>query len=159
MTIQDRELAPRPHRDVRFERRLAAPRALVYKAWTDPAMMANWWGPRDFTNPVCRVDARPGGGMFIVMRAPDGGEHPMKGLFHQVLENERLAFTDTALDKDGNVLLEGMTIATFEDHGQGTVLTVWSSAVGMEGMAPEMLAGMHDGWSQSLDRLDDLLAH
>jgi uncharacterized protein YndB with AHSA1/START domain len=159
MTTQDRERAPRPHREVHFERCLAAPRTLVYRTWTDPAMMANWWGPKDFTNPVCRVDARPGGDMFIVMRAPDGSEHPMKGLFHQVLENDRLAFTDSAVDRDGNVLLEGMTIATFEDHGQGTLLTVWSSAVGMADTAPEMLAGMDEGWSQSLDRLDHLLAN
>ena len=103
----DKQLSPRPHQDVHITRRFAAPRALVFKAWPDPAMMANWWGPKMFTNPVCRVDARPGGALYIVMRAPDGSDYPMKGSFHQVEQGKRLVFTDQAVSAQGVIQLEG----------------------------------------------------
>ncbi len=148
----------RPHVDVFIERRFAAPRALVFRAWIDPAMMANWWGPKHFTNPVCRVDAQPGGGIYIVMRAPDGNDFPMTGAFHQVTAGERIVFTDKAVSPAGELQLEGVSIIDFADDGDGTAVTLWSSAIGFVDEAPQMLAGMHEGWSQSLDRLNELLA-
>ncbi len=151
--------APRPHQEVLINRRFAAPRALVFKAWTEPAMMANWWGPKMFTNPVCQVDARPGGALLIVMRAPEGSEYPMTGLFHQADRDRRLVFTDKAIGAGGETQLEGVTIVDFADDGDGTAVTVWSSAIGFVPEAPGMLAGMNEGWSQSLDRLDQLLAN
>ena len=57
---------------------LKAPREKVWAAWTDPARMAAWWGPKGFTNPVCELDVRPGGRIWIVMRAPDRSDHPME---------------------------------------------------------------------------------
>lgn len=155
----DNRTAPHPHQDVHIERRFAAPRALVFKAWTDPAMLANWWGPKHFTNPVCRVDARPGGEIYIAMRAPDGNHYPMKGLFHQVIDGERIVFTDKAVSPEGEPQLEGVSIIGFADDGRGTVVTVWSSAIGFAEEAPRMLAGMNEGWAQSLDRLRELLAN
>lgn len=154
----DRQITPRPHAAVHLNRRFAAPRALVFRAWTDPAMMANWWGPKMFTNPVCRVDARPGGELYIVMRGPDGSDYPMKGSFHQVEAGRRLVFTDQAISTEGEIQLEGVCIIDFADDGDGTAVDVWSSAVGFADEAPQMLAGMHAGWSQSLDQLHDLLS-
>ena len=66
-----------------------APRALVWKAWTDLKMMARWFGPRGFTNPVCELDVRVGGSLRIVMRGPDGNDYPMKGVFREVIAPER----------------------------------------------------------------------
>ncbi|HET9685736.1 MAG TPA: SRPBCC domain-containing protein, partial [Pseudolabrys sp.] len=86
---------------------LDAPRALVWKAWTDPKMMAQWFGPRGFTIPVCELDVRAGGSLRIVMRGPDGQDYPMKGEFREVVAPERLLFTNIATDNDGNHLLEG----------------------------------------------------
>ena len=57
-----------------IERIFDAPPNLVFKAWTDPKQVAQWWGPKGFTNPVCEMDVRPGGALRIVMRAPDGAE-------------------------------------------------------------------------------------
>jgi uncharacterized protein YndB with AHSA1/START domain len=74
-----------------------APRALVWKAWTDPKMMAQWFGPRGFTNPVCELDVRVGGTLRIVMRGPDGQDYPMIGKFREVadwsLPTSRLTMT------------------------------------------------------------------
>lgn len=145
-------------RDVTLSRVIAAPRARVFKAWIDPKQMAQWWGPQGFTNPVCEIDARPGGQILIHMRGPDGVVYPMTGTFHEVVEPSRLVFTAFAEDHDGNRLLESHTIVTFEEQDGKTTVTVQAKAVGLAPQAPQMLAGMDAGWTQSLERLAALAA-
>jgi uncharacterized protein YndB with AHSA1/START domain len=141
-------------RTVVITRVFDAPRELVWKAWTDSKHMAQWWGPQGFTNPVCEMDVRPGGALRIVMRAPDGAEHPMKGVFREIVEPERLVFTAVAEDENGNPLLEALTTVTFAKQGGKTKLTVHACAVGLAAVAERMLEGMQAGWTQSLDRLE-----
>jgi uncharacterized protein YndB with AHSA1/START domain len=143
--------------DFTITRVFDAPRELVWKAWTDPTMMAQWWGPKSFTNPVCEMDVRVGGRFYIVMRAPDGAEYPMTGLFRALVPPERLEFTTAAVDNDGNRLLEGQTTVTFAEQAGKTTLTVTSRAVGLVPIAPQMLAGMEAGWTGSIDKLEALL--
>ena len=145
-------------REVRITRIIDAPRELVFEAWTDPRHVARWWGPEGFTNPVCELDARPGGAMTILMRAPDGAEHPMTGTFHEVVPPERLVFTAIAVDGTGNRLLEARTTVTFVEQGGMTKLTVHARAVGFVELAARMLQGMEAGWTQSLERLAQLTA-
>lgn len=76
-----------------------APRALVFKAWTDPKHLMHWWGPRVFTNPICESDARVGGAWRIVMRSPDGVDYPGGGVYLEIVEPERLVFTNNRTDK------------------------------------------------------------
>src|SRR5512135_3429008 len=93
-----------------------APRELVYKAWTDSNLMARWFGPKVFTSPICELDVRPGGEIYIVMRDPDGVNYPMTGLFQEVVEPERLVFTTRALaDEAGKPQLETLDVLTLED--------------------------------------------
>jgi uncharacterized protein YndB with AHSA1/START domain len=143
-------------RVVLVTRIIDAPPDLVFKAWIDPGHMAQWWGPRGFTNPVCELDSRPGGAIRIVMRAPDGAEHPMTGIFHEIVAPERLVFTAVAVDTEGKPLLEALTTVTFAEHGGMTRLTVHASAVGLADIAARMLGGMEAGWTQSLERLAQL---
>jgi uncharacterized protein YndB with AHSA1/START domain len=143
--------------EVHFTRVYDAPRGLVFKAWTDPRHMAQWWGPRGFTNPVCELDVRVGGVILIHMRAPDGTVYPMTGTFQEVVEPERLVFIAVARDDDGHALLEGLVTVTFEEHGGKTTLAVHETAVGFAAVAEQMLAGMETGWAQSLERLDALV--
>ena len=150
--------APYGEGTVTLTRVFAAPRALVWKAWTDSKMMAQWFGPRGFTNPVCELDVRVGGSLRIVMRGPDGNDYPMKGVFREVVAPERLVFTNIALDKDGNHLLEGETTVTFAESNSKTTLTLRTHAVGLVPIAPQMLAGMEAGWTQSIDKLEELVA-
>ena len=150
--------APYGEASVTLTRVFDAPRALVWKAWTDPKMMAQWFGPRGFTNPVCELDVRVGGSLRIVMRGPDGNDYPMKGVFTDVRAPERLVFSNIAIDKDGNHLLEGETAVTFTEQGGKTALTMTSHAIGLVPIAPQMLAGMEAGWSQSIDKLGELVA-
>jgi len=147
----------RIRRDLTITRKVAAPRALVFRAWTDPQHLAQWFGPRGFTIPECAVDARVGGGLTIVMRAPDGARHPMRGVFQEVVRDERLSFTNIALDADGEKLLEGVTTVTFEDEGGGTRMTLTTYAEGAAGIVERMLDGMEAGWRQTLDKLAEHL--
>ena len=150
--------APYGEASVTLTRVFEAPRALVWQAWTDPTMMAQWFGPRGFTNPVCELDVRVGGSLRIVMRGPDGNDYPMKGVFSVVLPPERLVFTNIAVDKDGNHLLEGETTVTFAEKGGKTTLILETHAVGLVPIAPQMLGGMEAGWTQSIDKLEELVA-
>jgi uncharacterized protein YndB with AHSA1/START domain len=130
-----------------------APRGLVFQAWTEPERLRRWWGPKGFTNPVCEVDARPGGAIRIHMRAPDGTIYPMTGVFQEITAPERLVFTSSALDKTGNWLFEVLTTVTFSEHGGKTKLTLNARVTKATAEAAPHLAGMEQGWSQSLDRL------
>jgi uncharacterized protein YndB with AHSA1/START domain len=145
-------------RELTIVRTFDAPRALVFRAWTDPKMMVQWWAPRHFTNPVCELDVRIGGALRIVMRGPDGSEHPMKGVFTEVVTNERIVFTNIAVDAAGNHLLEGKTVVTLEDVGGKTKMTLVTRAVGKVPQAAFMLGGMEQGWTESIDKLEALLA-
>ena len=152
------DVMPAAAREVTITRVFDAPRDLVFRMWTDPAHVARWWGPKCFTNPVCEVDARPGGELRIVMQAPDGATYPMIGVFQHVAAPERLVFTNIAVDAQGNHILEGLTTVTFADRGGKTELTLQTSATAVVGYAARMLEGMDEGWSQSLYCLADHLA-
>jgi len=150
---------PQVQHEVTITRVFDAPRSLMFRMWTDPKHMAQWWGPHHFTNPVCEIDARPGGAIRIHMRGPDGVVYPMTGAFREIVEPERLVFTAVAEDSDGNPLLESLTTVTFAEQGGKTKLTVHAQAIGIAPVAAQMLAGMEAGWTESLERLEQLVAH
>ena len=146
-------------RELVITRVFDAPRDLVYKAWTDPQHVAQWWGPKGFTNPVCELDVRPGGAIRIDMRGPDGVVYPMKGVFHQIVEPERLVLTTSAFeDEAGNPRLEVLNTVTFAEHDGKTKLTLHAVVVKSTPEVAAALDGMEEGWSQSLDRLGDYVA-
>lgn len=142
-----------PEKELIITRIFDAPREDVFKAWTEVERLRRWWGPKNFTNPVCEVDVRPGGAMRIHMRAPDGVVYPMTGVFHEIAEPERLIFTASALDAAGKPLFEQLTTVTFEDVGGKTKLTVHNSFSKIRPEAAPHLAGAETGWNMSLDRL------
>jgi uncharacterized protein YndB with AHSA1/START domain len=144
--------------DLIITRTFDAPRALVWKAWTDAKQIEQWWGPHGFTNPLCEWDARPGGAILVHMRGPAGSQFnfvmPMKGVFHEVVAPERLVFTSTALeDAAGNPQLETLNAITFEEHNGKTTLTLHAKVIKVMPAAAGAVAGMEQGWSQSLEKL------
>ena len=145
-------------RELTLTRRFDAPRRLVFACWTEADRLARWWGPAGFTNPICRIDPRPGGEIYILMRAPDGSEFPMTGTFREVVSPERLVFTSQAIAADGKPLLDGLTTVTFEERDGRTQMTLHAEATAIEPIAERMLAGMDAGWTQSLERLGALVA-
>ena len=81
-----------------------APPKLVWKAWTNPDMFMQWWGPKGFTSPISKIDLQVGGEYFNCMRSPDGQDSCSKGIYREVVELERLVMTDSFADKEGNIV-------------------------------------------------------
>ncbi len=144
-------------REVSLTRVYDAPREVVFKAWTDPKQVARWWGPKMFTNPVCDVDARPGGKLRIELRGPDGNDYPMRGEFREVVVSERLSFTNIAVDNEDRPIIDGFTTVLFEAEGDKTRITVITRGKAVIPVAVQYLQGMEMGWSMSLDKLAELL--
>src|SRR5712664_3777626 len=135
-----------------------APRELVFKAWTDPKQVAQWWGPHGFTNSVCELDVRPGGAIRIDMRGPDGTVYPMTGVYNEVVEPERLVFTSAALDADGNPMFEVLTTVTFAEQSGKTKQILRARVIKSTAEASTYRKGLEAGWTQSLERLAESLA-
>lgn len=136
-----------------------APREMVFRAWTDPARLKRWWGPRGFANPVCDVDVRPGGAIRIDMLGPDGKVYPMTGTYLEVEEPERLVFLSSALDANGQPLFEVLNVVTFaQEPGNKTKLTLHVKVSKIRPEAAPHIAGMEIGWNMTLDRLAAELA-
>jgi len=135
-----------------------APRELVFKAWTDPKLLAKWWGPNGFTNPVCEADARPDGSIHIVMVAGEelgdlnGISFPMTGTFKEIDSPNRIVFTTQPL-RDGKPILDNLNTVTFEEYGDKTRMTLHVVVMKATPEAAGPLSGMEIGWSQSLDKL------
>jgi uncharacterized protein YndB with AHSA1/START domain len=134
-----------------------APRASVFQAWTDPLYLAQWWGPRGFTNPRCELDVRAGGIMRIDMHAPDGTIYPMAGIYLEITEPEQIVFTSGALDDRGKQLFEFLHTVTFAEKGGKTTLTIRSRVVRTTAEAAKYIGGFEAGMTQSLEKLADHL--
>lgn len=145
-------------REVTITRVFDAPRELVFKAWTEPERLRQWWGPHGFTNPVCEVDARVGGAWRIVMRSPDGREYPCGGVYRELVEPERLVFTNIAMDNEGNPVIDGLTTVLFAEQDGKTKLTLQTRGTAVVDYAAAYLKGMEAGWTQSLERLAGLVS-
>jgi uncharacterized protein YndB with AHSA1/START domain len=143
--------------DMTIVRVFDAPRALVWKAWTEPRHLKEWFGPKDFTNPVCEADVRVGGIMRITMQGPDGTLYPMEAVYDEVIEPERLVWT-TDVEHDGNVSFEIHQVTTFVERDGKTEVTLQAFVRRATPESAGALGGMEQGWSQSLDSLEALLA-
>ena len=149
--------APMQLPDLTFRRVFDAPIALVFKAWTDPAHVAAWWGPHGFSNPFTAIEPRPGGRFHVHMQAPDGLIQPMGGHFVEIEEPTRIVFVTSLSGEDGATIIENVHTVTLAERGQRTEMTLHSKMVHA---APFMLPhvdGMEAGWSQSLERLAAIL--
>ena len=146
---------------MRITRVFDAPRALVWKAWTDPNYAKQWWGPKGFTTPFCTMDFRVGGKFLLCMRAPDGQEFWNGGEYHEIVLHEKIVSSMYFSDSEGNkveaahygieheALEDVHDVVTFEDFGNGqTKLTL----IGNETMENAIKSGQVEGWHQILDK-------
>jgi len=148
-----------PVTEVRIERVFDALRELVFKCFTDEKLLAKWWGPKDFTNPVCELDLHPGGKIRIDMTAPDGTVYPMTGFFRVIDPPQHLLFTTAAFeDENGNSKLEDSNTVTLEEKNGQTFLQLHAEVTKAEPETFEALSGMKEGWIESFDRLEKLLS-
>lgn len=161
------------NREFLIVRTVHAPRALVWQAWTDPRLLAQWWGPHALTSCDCQMDVRVGGTHRVTMRMPDGVRYPIRGSYLEVQPMDRLVMTmdcsehpaawhDMVRSKrapgDDNAPGIMVQTVTFEDLGDSTrlcVATHFEQAAIRDAMVK---LGMEVGWSESLEKLDILTA-
>ena len=150
---------PLSERELILSRIIGAPRTKVFRAWTDPALLKQWFAPLPWTTPVAETDVRPGGASLIAMRDPDGNDFPNRGVYLEVVLNERLVFTDAYTKGWEPSEKPFMTvILTFDDHDGKTRYTArvrhWTVA---DREAHEKM-GFDVGWSMCTDQLAALVA-
>jgi uncharacterized protein YndB with AHSA1/START domain len=144
-----------------------APRALVWKAWTDPQYVMQWWGPKGFTSPVCKIDFRVGGKFLCCMKSPDGQEGWNGGEYHEIVPHEKIVYSMYFADSKGNkvdpavlgikheAIEDARDMVIFEDYGKGqTKLTL----IGNEPMEDAKNSGQLEGWNEILDKVAAVIA-
>jgi uncharacterized protein YndB with AHSA1/START domain len=142
-----------------------APRAAVWKAWTEPEQVKRWWGPEGFTCPSATIDLREGGTYLFCMRMPDGQDFWSTGVYRAIEPMEKIVCTDSFADEKGNVVpashygMEGqwpealLVTLTFEEDAGKTKFTLRHEGV------PEATREMCTmSWNSSLDKLAAAIA-
>jgi len=159
--------------DFNFVRSFDAPRDLVWRAWTDPALLARWFGPRGSTTTILAHDPRPGGMTHMRMDMPgDSGTIWARFVYREITEPSRLVWVHGFADAEGNAapapFFDGLwpmallTTASFQDQGDRTLVTLAQETLDA---TPEecntfiaQIPSMNEGWGGSFDQLDELLA-
>jgi uncharacterized protein YndB with AHSA1/START domain len=146
-------------RELVLTRLINAPREKVYRCWTEPQLMKQWFAPLPWTTPHVEVDVRPGGANVIVMRGPDGKDLPNRGVYLEVVPNERLVFTDAYVKAWEPSEKPFMTvILTFEDEGGKTRYTARARHWTVADKEAHEKMGFHQGWGICADQLEALVA-
>ena len=149
--IADRELV--------LTRVIDAPRDKLFRAWTDADLLKQWFAPLPYTTPVAELDVRPGGANLIVMRGPDGNDLPNRGVYLEVLENERLVFTDAYTKAWEPSPKPFMTvILTFENEAGKTRYTARVRHWTVADRETHEKMGFHEGWGRCTDQLAALVS-
>jgi uncharacterized protein YndB with AHSA1/START domain len=133
---------------------LDAPRELVFKAYTDPKLFVQWWGPRRYKVDIQKFESKPGGEWRVDHVGDDGSRHGFRGVNHDVVAPERICQTFEYLGVPGHVALQ---TATFEPLGNKTKIVaqiVFQSVMDRDGM---VASGMSEGANESMERLAELL--
>jgi uncharacterized protein YndB with AHSA1/START domain len=148
-------------RELVIERTFGAPRDLVFKVWTQPEHVAQWFGPKGWTLPVFEIDLRPGGVTRYCMRHSETGEESWgKSEFREVVPPERLVYSDWFADAAGNTLPgtpESLVTVTFTDEAGKTRVTILTQFMSEADLESVVQTGMIPGWTETLDRLADYL--
>jgi uncharacterized protein YndB with AHSA1/START domain len=151
--------SPASDRELVLTRLIAAPREKLYRAWTEPELLKQWFAPLPWTTPHVEVDVRPGGSSLFVMRSPEGTDFPNRGVYLEVVPNERLVFTDAYLkawEPSEKPFFTG--ILTFEDEGGKTRYTARARHWSVVDREAHEKMGFHEGWGQCADQLAALAA-
>ena len=146
-------------RELVLTRLINAPREKVYRAWTQPELLKQWFAPKPYTTPIVEMDVRPGGSAYFVMRGPDGKDLPNRGVYLEVVPNEKLVSTDAYVKAWEPSEKPFMTlILTFEDEGGKTRYTARVRHWTVTDRETHEKMGFHEGWGLCTDQLEALVA-
>ena len=133
-----------------IKRRLNAPPAKVYAAWTDPQMIARWFGPAGVESVEAKTDLRIGGRYHIIMHVP-GDRHDVMGVYREVMPNEKLVFTWAWKSTPER---ESLVTVTLKPDGAGTLLTLLHEQF----FDADARDRHQQGWGGAIDKLEKLFA-
>ena len=153
------ESAEPPGRELVLTRLMDVPREKIYRCWTEPELLKQWFAPRPYTTPVAELDVRPGGATYIVMRSPEGQDMPMRGVYLEVVPNECLVFTDAftrAWEPSEKPFFTG--ILTLAEEDGRTRYTARARHWTREDCEAHEKMGFHEGWGQCAEQLAALAA-
>ena len=136
-------------------RTLDAPRTLVFRAYTDPDLIPQWWGPAKYATRIERLEAKRYGAWRFVQSDQEGNEFAFRGVFHEVKPPELIIQTFEFEPMAGHVELQ---TATFEERDGKTMFTAKSVYLSVEDRDGELNAGMEAGMNEGFERLDAILA-
>ena len=154
--VDERRAAVQPA-PVRISRLFAAPREIVFRAWSSAEHVKRWFCPTGYTVPEATVELRPGGRFEVCMRSPEGVDHWTRGAFTEVVIPERLTIDHYVVDPcGGGPLFSAVTDVRFIDKArEGTLIEVVQTyTLTGEAQAEQMIKGAPEGWRQTLDKLD-----
>jgi len=154
----DTALDPLTQRELVITRRLKAPRALVWRTFEDPYLLAQWWGPENFTSDITRLDFRAGGEWHLTMRRPDGTEHPVRYQFVEILVPERIVYRPLRPAAAVNPPPTYLATLTFEALGDETIFTMRAEFESAANLAVAVNGGFFQGTNQAFDKLERHLA-
>jgi len=140
-----------------ISRTFAAPRELVFKAWSSAEHMKRWFCPEGFSVPEAEIDFRAGGVCAICMRSPEGEDFWSRGVYDEVSPADRLVFTCDVII-DGKKKFTAYTTVTFEDSGKGTLMTVHQVHNIHDKTSLGAIEGASEGWRTTLDKLEKEVA-
>ncbi len=149
--------APDRHELV-LTRHLKASPELVFRCWTEPDLLKQWFTPRPWTTPIVETDVRPGGSSYILMRGPNGEEHPNHGVYLEVVPGRRLVFTDAyvrAWEPSAKPFMTGDL--TFEPEATGTLYTARIYHWNAQDREQHEKMGFHQGWGAATDQMETLI--
>ena len=143
-------------RDLVISRLLRAPRAALWRAWTDPALLKEWWCPKPWTTEVRAFDLRPGGAFYTFMRGPDGGTSDNPGCFLEVVPQSRLVFTSMLVGewRPATPWMSMTAIFTMADEAGGTRYTATAMHPDPATRDKHEAMGFFEGWGICIDQLD-----
>jgi uncharacterized protein YndB with AHSA1/START domain len=155
-----------PIKEVTFERTYNAPLAQVWKAWTDPEILKQWWGPKNVSIPTCEIDLKVGGAFHIVMEAGEamgpykGTLWPMLAKFTEIEPNARLAYTAQAWTEGAKetTTIDQATEITFTDENGKTKINIKAAIYKAGPDAKMAVEGMKYGFTEQLEKLDTFLS-
>lgn len=149
-----------PKLDLVLERVVDVPRELVWQAWTTPEHLKQWFAPRPWTTTECEIDLRPGGIFKTVMRSPEGEEFPGAGCFLEIVENEKLVWTDAlgAGYRPNEKAFFTAVITLADEEGGKTRYTARAMHKDEDDRKTHEDMGFSSGWSQCLDQLVELMS-
>jgi uncharacterized protein YndB with AHSA1/START domain len=142
--------------DLVISRLVRAPRAKLWKAWTDPHLLKEWWCPKPWTTEVRAFELRPGGAFYTFMKGPDGGTSDNPGCFLEIVPQQRIVMTSmlTGGWRPATPWLAMTAIVTMTDEGDGTryVATVMHPDAATKERHEEM--SFFQGWNTCIDQLE-----